>query len=47
VYGQGRAFCHAVARYRPWLEQEARKFVRGDKNRARRMAREALGRMWE
>src|ERR1019366_10108804 len=35
------------ARYRPWLEQEALKVVRGDKNRARRMARRALDRLWE
>jgi hypothetical protein len=46
-YGQGRAFCLAVMRYWTWLEGEARKLVGGDKERARRAARRALGRLWE
>jgi hypothetical protein len=47
VYDQGRALSHAVARYGPWLEREALKLVRGNKARARRMARQALERLWE
>ena len=47
VFGQGRVLSDAVARYRPWLEQEALKLLRGDKARARRMARSALERLWE
>jgi hypothetical protein len=47
VFGQARAICSAVARYGPWLEREALKFVRGDKARARRLARRALERLWK
>jgi hypothetical protein len=47
VFGQARALCQAVARYGPWLEREALAVVRGDKARARRLARRALERLWE
>jgi hypothetical protein len=47
VFGQARAICDAAARYGPWLEREALKLVRGDKARARRMARRAIERFWE
>ncbi|MFI5246379.1 MAG: hypothetical protein ACHQQR_14195, partial [Gemmatimonadales bacterium] len=47
VFGQARAICDAAARYGPWLEREALKLVRGDKARARRMARRALDSLWE
>ncbi len=47
VFGQARAICDAVARYGPWLEREALKLVRGDKVRAKRMARRSLHSLWE